>query len=304
MKNITWNEISELARLDPVELVFRSENYFYEQVKNIAEDIFDKKQVQVVMVAGPSSSGKTTFSKILDEELQEKGVMVHYIGLDDFFIDREKVPFLPSGVRDYDSPNTLDLPLVHSVIRGVLNNEWVEIPEYDFISGTRKEDKTILHIHPEDVVIIEGIHALNPLLIGDNPTERIAKVSIQPRRTFLFPDGTTLSPEELRLLRRTIRDVRTRGYDADGTADQWGEVRRAEIRYIEPYVPHADYFVDSAFDYELYLYKQCLGDTLDRSNDVLFDNIKKVMNLVENVPITDIPDSSLLNEFAALPDEG
>lgn len=300
MQKAIWSDIERSAKKDLAGLIFRSEKYFDRQVEAVADDIFDKKHVRVVMIAGPSSSGKTTFSKLLNEKLRNKGVMVHYIGMDDFFIDRDKVPFLPSGVRDFDSPETLDMELLRKVIGGVLDSEWVEIPEYDFIAGKRKEEKTILRLHDEDVVIIEGIHALNPMIIGRNDSQ-IAKISIKPRKTFIMPSGRKLEPDELRLLRRTIRDFHTRGYGFEQTAEQWEEVCIAESKYITPYTDYADYFIDSAFDYELFIYKQCIGKSLDDCRIEEYENIKNVLDEVALIPITEIPKTSLLNEFAINP---
>lgn len=297
MQKVVWSDIERAARKNIAELIFRCEKYFSRQVEAVAEDIYAKNDIKAVFVAGPSSSGKTTFSRLLNEELQKRGLKVHYMGTDDFFIDRARVPFLSSGVRDFDSPVAIDTELLKECIGGILRSEWVEVPEYDFLTGRRKEEKTLLKLHDQDVVIVEGIHALNPNVVGIYDDSVVAKVSIKPRKTFFMPSGRRLSPDELRLLRRTIRDYHTRGYGLAETAAQWAEVLRAEQTYIDPYTEYADYFVDSAFDYELFLYKQCVGDAFDKCAVHEYDNIKMVLAEVTNMPIDAIPSASLLNEF-------
>lgn len=297
-KTVYWETIEKEATESLERLIFRSEQHFDNQVDDIVKSIYEKEDVRIIMIAGPSSSGKTTFSKLLSEKLQTLGVKTHYIGLDDFFIDREKVPILPSGLRDFDSLRALDMTLLNSVIGGVLKSEWVEIPEFDFLTGKRKKEKNLICLHPEDVVVIEGIHALNPYIIKDFEPSQIAKIAIEPQKTFIMPSGTEITPDELRLLRRSIRDLYTRGHDFDATARQWEEVRKAESKYILPFLCDADYNVDSAHDYELFVYKQCLSDELNNCNTPLFNDIKKAFYEIGNTPITDIPSSSLLNEFA------
>ena len=218
--------------------------------------------------------------------------------MDDFFIDREKVPFLPSGVRDYDSLRALDMPLLNKVIKSILHSEQISIPEYDFIEGKRKKEFKELTLFPEDLVIIEGIHALNPILINDFDSSRIVKVVIRPQRSFVMPSGIVLEPEELRLLRRTIRDYYTRGHSIDATAKQWNEVRRAEDKYITPYLTTANYNVDSAHEYELFLYKEYLGTILKDTTNTYYTNIRNAFLEISDTPIGDIPETSLLTEFA------
>lgn len=297
-KQVDWKTIERDAKENLAGLIFDCEQYFDNQIDAVAKGIYDAENVRVIMIAGPSSSGKTTFSKMLSDRLQHYGIKTHYIGMDDFFIDREKVPFLPSGVRDYDSLRALDMPLLNKVIKSILHSEQISIPEYDFIEGKRKKEFKELTLFPEDLVIIEGIHALNPILINDFDSSRIVKVVIRPQRSFVMPSGIVLEPEELRLLRRTIRDYYTRGHSIDATAKQWNEVRRAEDKYITPYLTTADYNVDSAHEYELFLYKEYLGTILKDTTNTYYTNIRNAFLEISDTPIGDIPETSLLTEFA------
>ena len=299
MQDINWKRIEAMAANDLARLIVDSELYFDHQVEALAQHIYAMHEVRVILVAGPSSSGKTTFSHLLCDHLQHLGVKAHYIGMDDFFINRENVPFLPSGVRDYDSLAAMDLPLLHQVIEGVLNAHWVEIPKFDFVSGTRKAEMELLHLQEQDLVLIEGIHALNPALLpAGTDLAKICKVGIKPRRNFVFEEGTILPADELRLLRRTIRDYYTRGHSFAATAKQWAEVCAAESVNITPYMDTADYNIDSSFDYELFIYKQCLGNMLDDCDLPEYRHIRDAMREVSYVPDIHIPSASLLNEFA------
>ncbi len=298
MREVNFEQITQQALVSPEGLVFESERRFDHQVEVLAHRIYEVKDISLLMVAGPSSSGKTTFSLKLQSALQDLGVKVHYIGLDDFFIDRDKVPFLPSGLRDYDSPEAMDLPFLRRTLEGVINNEWVEVPTYNFLTGKREKELRLLRIHSEDVVVVEGIHALNPTLLKGLDTSKVCRVGICPRRTFVFPSGVALPPDDLRLLRRTLRDNYTRGHSFEDTAKQWAEVCAAEDKYIRPYLVTADHDVDSSFEYELFVYKHCLKNDLEKVDLPAFANLKLVMREVKDIPLIHIPTGSLLNEFA------
>lgn len=298
MRQIDWHQIEERAQHDLAGLVFDNEKQFANQVQAVAQQLYDVHDIRIVMVAGPSSSGKTTFCNLLSNSLQRMGVKVHHIELDDFFINRDQVPMLSSGVRDFDSPTALDLPLLRQVMNGVAHAEWVEVAKYDFITGTRREEKTLYRIQEQDVVLVEGIHALNPQLVEGVDAMKICRIGIKPRCSFLMPSGIEMSPEDLRLLRRTIRDYYTRGHSLEATLRQWGEVCRAESLYITPYINSADYNIDSCHPYELFVYKHCLHGVVDNCTLPPFEVIRQTLQQVSEIPFIEIPKGSLLNEFA------
>lgn len=297
MEDIIWKEVEEQAALNIAGLVYRSEKYFDNQVEELARAIFNDKEIKIVFVAGPSSSGKTTFSKLLQHDLRALGIMAHYVGLDDFFINREDLPILPSGLKDFDSIHAIDLPLVQQAITGILNNEWVEVPKYNFLTGEREDEHFILKFMPNDIVIVEGIHGLNPMFSKMFGVDKSAKVAIRPMRNIRMPSGRILSCEELRLLRRAIRDVNTRGYSFEDTARQWKEVRAVEEKMIYPYMDQADFKIDSGHEYELFLYKQSTAKYLKDCYSDEFANIRECMKEISNKSIPEIPATSLLNEF-------
>ncbi|NCA66702.1 MAG: hypothetical protein EOM87_01410 [Clostridia bacterium] len=295
---IKWKNIEDLANKNIASLVFNSELNFNLQVHTIADVIYNNKNIKLVLIAGPSASGKTTFANLLSERLVFLGANVHRISLDDFFFNRDDIEFLPSGVRDFDSPKALDMNALRNVLQGIINGDAVEIPQFDFATGTRGKASNILYTEQEDVVIIEGIHALNPLLFeGFNPKCQVHKIAIAPRRNFSMPDNRKIAPNDLRLLRRLIRDYFTRGHTLQATVAQWKEVLLAEKQYVLPYLEAADSLVDSVYEYELIIYKHCFYNKLASSEVKGLEELKAALATVADFEIPSIPFSSLINEF-------
>ncbi len=297
-KTINWDTIESLARKDIASLVFNSELSFNLQVEGVAKRIGENNKIKLVLIAGPSASGKTTFASLLAERLIYKGANVHRISLDDFFYNREDIELLPSGVKDFDSPKALDMCTLRAVIYGILHGEAVEIPQFDFSIGRRKKETEILYVEEGDAVIIEGIHALNPVLFENFTVNgHIYRISIAPRREFNMSGNIKILPDDLRLLRRLIRDYYTRGHDLEATIRQWREVIAAEKQYVLPYMDSADSLVDSVYDYELLIYKRCFFDKLASKDIEGLESLKAALFKVADLPVPSIPSSSLINEF-------
>lgn len=296
---INWEKMESLAKTHLSSLIYNSEFNFDSQIIEIADKIYEKESVKMIMIAGPSASGKTTFANLLADRLEFRGVKVHRISTDDFFIDRDKIEVLPSGVRDFDSISAMDVGLLAYTLEQILEGRRVVIPAFDFIEGKRAGETRELKAQPQDITIVEGIHALNPVVLGKYAIdeESVVGVYISPRRDFLLPSGRHLAPVELRLLRRILRDYYSRGYSLTDTLLQWEEVLKAERVYIYPYVYKACFTVDSVYDYELLVYKRCLGNVLDGYPNKWTDNIRQVLKEVSTIPDMTIPSTSLLNEF-------
>ena len=296
---IRWSDMETLAKNHLSSLIYNSEFNFDSQVIEIADKIYQKHSAKMIMIAGPSASGKTTFSNLLASRLEFRGIKVHRISTDDFFIDRDKIPYLPSGLRDLDSISAMDVGLLTYTLEQILEGHPVVIPAFDFVSGKRAGETRELRPEPQDVTIVEGIHSLNPVLLGKYAIDgdSVIGIYITPRRDFLLPSGRHIAPVELRLLRRILRDYYSRGYSLSDTLNQWSEVLRAERTTIYPYVYKASHTVDSVYDYELLVYKRCLGNSLDECPNNWTDNIREVLKEVSNIPDMTIPKTSLLNEF-------
>lgn len=298
-KNIIWTKVEELATKNMAGLVFNSELNFDFQVHKIAEDLYSKASINIVLVAGPSASGKTTFTCLLKDRMEFLGVKTHVLALDDFFIDRDKIKILPSGVSDFDSINALDLKHLNNTLRSIFKGRTVTLPKFDFLSGIRiKGDKNI-EMHDKDLLIIEGIHALNPLILNSKALEEKAlRVFIAPARSIIMDSGEVLEPNDLRLIRRIIRDYYTRGHSLKKTLMQWSEVLQAEQKYIYPHYDKANYYVDSVYDYELIIYKSCLYDKIKEEKMEGLKKVKTILGEVKDFNLPTIPKTSLLNEFA------
>lgn len=305
MSDIIWKNVEKLAVQNVSALVVNCEHNFNRQIYAVADDIFDKSEVSLVLIAGPSASGKTTSADLLAERLEARGIKTHRVSTDDYFIDKDKIPVLSSGLKDYDSLRAVNVPLLQQHIQTILNYGKITLPRFDFLKGKSFPDGDIVDCGPEDVVIIEGIHALNPAIISwrGDVNARIKKISIAPRRSFIMESGIKLIPDELRLLRRLIRDFYTRGYSFEETLKQWSEVKEAENVYILPYVGLADYKIDSVYDYELIVYKQCIYSRLKDTHLEALQIIRKALAEVNGMRIETIPKNSLLNEFVGFMDD-
>lgn len=307
MESIIWKDIEKMAEKNIAQLIFNSELSFDMQIHNIATDIYKANKVKMVLIAGPSASGKTTTCNMLAGRLEYMGVKVHHLSTDDFFLDRDDIAYLPSGLQDFDSINSLNTPLLQKTLVDILDNKIVSVPEYDFINGKCVLDRRTIEMTNHDIVIVEGIHAHNPIILSamDNSIyeNSIIKVYISPNRNYRMPNGEILEPSELRLLRRLIRDYCHRGHGIEKTLVQWKEVLNAEELYIKPYIPYANYIIDSSYEYELIVYKECIYDVIKKSALDRIQLLKRVLSQVVSRKIEKIPKTSLLNEFAYIIEE-
>ena len=296
---INWSYMEYFAKTRLASLIYNSEYNFDSQVIKIADKIYAERSVKMIMIAGPSASGKTTFANLLADRLEFRGVKVHRISTDDFFIDRDKIEVLPSGLLDMDSLGAMDVKLLTYTLESLLEGRRVVVPRFDFIEGKRAGDTREIIPEESDITIVEGIHALNPVVLGKYGIhdDSIVGIYITPRRDFLLPSGHTIAPVELRLLRRILRDHYSRGHSLADTLAQWDEVLKAERVNIYPFVHKANFTVDSVYDYELLVYKRCLGTSLDAYPNKWTDNIREALREVSDIPNMTIPETSLLNEF-------
>lgn len=235
------------------EVIQVAEAYQSKQIENIAEEITRRFQdgVRVVLISGPSSSGKTTFRKRLEIQLLVNLLRPVGISLDDYFIDRDKTPLDENGEKDYESLYALDLELFEQHMIQLMQGEEVELPSYNFVTGKREYKNHFLKMSENSILIVEGIHGLNPELTAHIPPEKIFKVYVSALTTISLDDHNWIPASDNRLLRRIVRDYRYRGYSAEQTISRWENVRRGEDKWIFPFQENADVMFNSAMIYEL-----------------------------------------------------
>ena len=232
------------------EVVLVSEALHEGRIAEIAAMIADRRQdARLVLIAGPSSSGKTTFSKRLSIQLLARGLSPYPIGLDHFFVDRDKTPKDEDGEYDYESLYALDLKRLNHDLRRLIDGECVRLPRYDFINGRQEEGEEV-QLAQDQIVLLEGIHGLNPELIPEIPAEHALRIYVSALTQLNLDRFNRVSTTDTRLIRRIVRDASQRGYSATETIRRWESVRRGEKRYIFPYQENADVMFNSALVYE------------------------------------------------------
>jgi uridine kinase len=231
------------------EIVLVSEAMHERHLSQIAGQIAERES-SIVLIAGPSSSGKTTFSRRLSVQLLANGISPYPLELDHYFIERDKTPLDKDGKPDYEAIEALDLPLLAEHLEGLVSGDKVHLPRYNFISGMR-EGGDVVQLHKGQVLILEGIHGLNPRLIPGLLAGRAFKVYVSALTQVNLDRHNRVSTTDTRLIRRIVRDARERGYSATQTISRWEAVRRGEKRYIFPYQENCDVMFNSALVYEL-----------------------------------------------------
>ena len=273
-------------------------NQIIDQVKEIKKS---GNKIKVILLAGPSSSGKTTSCSKLAMYLHSFGLVPRMISMDNFFKDRVDTPKKENGEYDFECLEALDLKLFNKTIRDLLDGKKVKMPTFDFYAGEKKFKKEMV-MGKTDILLIEGIHALNPKLLSDIPRENKYKVYLSPLTAVNIDKDNRMSTTDNRLLRRMIRDNRTRGYNVSQTLDLWSDVRAGEEKYIFPYQDEADYVFNTSLIYEFCVLKTYVLPLLysvkpDNPNYSEAVRLMKVLNVFLPIPSEAIPADSILREF-------
>ena len=272
------------------------------KIAKIAEEIASRKGVKLVLLAGPSSSGKTTSCKRLSIQLAVNGLKPLQISLDDYFVDREKTPKDASGEYDYESIYALDLDLINEQFNALFRGEEVELPKYDFQSGKSKKSGNRLKMNDNNVLVVEGIHALNPELTAHIPQEQIFRVYASALTTILLDNHNYIPTTDNRLLRRIIRDNKYRGVSAQETIHRWPSVRAGENKWIFPFQENADAMLNTAMLYELAVIKMQAEPLLQQVPENCEEyaeayRLLKFLKYFKGIPYNNLPPTSLLREF-------
>ena len=284
------------------ELIQLSEALQEKKIAQIADEIANRKNVKMVLIAGPSSSGKTTTCKRLSIQLAVNGIHPIGISLDDYFLDRDQTPRDETGDYDFEHLHALNIPLLNEQMNALFRGEEIELPRYNFQLGKSEKSGKRLRLKGNEVLILEGIHALNPELTAQIPNEQIFRVYASALTTILLDNHNYIPTTDNRLLRRIIRDHKYRGVNALGSIRRWASVRKGENRWIFPYQENADAIFNSAMLFELAVIKQQAEPLLDQVPENCEEyaeayRLLKFLRYIKPIPEDQIPPTSLLREF-------
>ena len=283
-------------------LIQLSEALQEKKIAQIADEIASRKHVKMVLIAGPSSSGKTTTCKRLSIQLAVNGIHPIGISLDDYFLDRDQTPRDETGDYDFEHLPALNIPLLNEQMNALFSGEEIELPRYNFQLGKSEKSGKRLQLKGNEVLILEGIHALNPELTAQIPNEQIFRVYASALTTILLDNHNYIPTTDNRLLRRIIRDHKYRGVNALGSIRRWASVRKGENRWIFPFQENADAIFNSAMLFELAVIKQQAEPLLEQVPENCDEyaeayRLLKFLRYIKPIPEDQIPPTSLLREF-------
>ncbi len=295
-------EINEqLTKEKMSDLIKVMESFHEKRISDMADKIKREKK-KIILIAGPSSSGKTTFAKRLCIHLKINGLKPHVIGLDDYYKNRVDIPVDENGKRNFESVNTLELDMINRDLTRMLNGEKVEVPHFNFVKGEKEYKGRTIEMHEEDVLVIEGIHGLNDLVTKEVSSDVKFKIFISPLTQLNVDDTNRISTRDTRILRRIVRDNRTRGANAQVTISMWPDVIAGEHENIFPYQEQADEIFNSALIYELGVIKPYVEPILfnvDR-NEAEYSEARRLLKFLHAflaIPHDSVPETSIIREF-------
>ena len=284
------------------QLIMVSEALQEKKIAKIADEIAQRKGIKMVLIAGPSSSGKTTTCKRLSVQLAVNGIKPIGISLDDYFLDREKTPRDEKGDYDFENLHALNLPLFNEQLTALFQGDEIELPRYDFPTGTSQKSGKHLRLGENEILVVEGIHALNPELTAQIPNEQIFRVYASALTTVLLDNHNYIPTTDNRLLRRIIRDHKYRAVTAQETIRRWPSVRAGENKWIFPFQENADAMFNTAMLFELAVIKSQAEPLLEAVPENCPEyaeayRLLKFLRYIKPIPETQIPPTSLLREF-------
>ena len=284
------------------DLINVSEALQEKKISQMAETIANKEGVRVVLIAGPSSSGKTTFCKRLSVQLLTCGIKPVQISLDDYFVNRVDTPKDETGDYDYESLYALNIPLINEQFTALFKGEEVQLPSYNFQTGISEMKGKKLRLEPNNVLIVEGIHALNPILTKDIDDDKKFRIYASALTTILLDDHNYIPTTDNRLIRRIVRDYKYRGCSAQETIRRWPSVRAGEKKWIFPYQENADVMFNTAMLYEVAVLKAQAEAVLEQVPENCDEyaeayRLRKFLSYFASLPFRSLPPTSLLREF-------
>lgn len=305
-KRFNLMHASDLNRIvsnaEVTELILNSENYYDAQLNKTAEEILKRGNVRLVLLAGPSSSGKTTTSKKLMNNLRCRGAHVVQISVDNYFVDKEKTPLGPDGNYDFESLYAVDVKLFNKHLTDLMKGERVQLPVYNFVTGKREYKGDYIQLREDDIMIVEGIHCLNDELTKSIDKQYKYKVYVSPLVELNIDNHNHIHTTDIRKLRRIVRDSKTRGHGALETLKMWTSIRQGEEKNIYPYQDEADKVINSSLMYEIGVLKTYVEPLLFCVNEdeEVYPEALRLINFLRNflpIPSDDVPIDSVLREF-------
>lgn len=289
------DDINERAHTNPNGLISSSENTYREQIDKIANDILSGGY-RIILMAGPSSSGKTTSSNLIRRRLLDRGFESIVISMDDFFKDRIDTPKLENGDYDFENVTALDLEYLNAFTNDLFEKRQVYLPKFNFKTGNREKKYKKIVLNPKTIIIIEGIHALNPIVFKSHQDD-MYKIYICVNSDYNFGKNLVIPAQKVRLMRRIIRDFHHRGMTVETTTKMWQNVLAGENVYIKPYKNTANALINSSHAYEVLMYAEALIPLLKESDHELAKELLAMLNKCQKLSPALLPDDSLLNEF-------
>ena len=299
-KRLVEIDLYNVAAQNPAALAQMSEQSYRQRVEYAARKIRDSR-AKIVMLTGPSASGKTTSAHKVAKALEASGTPAHVISLDNFFKGAQYYPRLPDGTLDYENPDTLDMPLIRQCLSELSTTGKAVLPIYDFATESRSSETETLDLEG-GVCIVEGIHALNPELTGLVKGDDVYRIYAGLREEYCIDGRRVINTQDIRLCRRTLRDAAARGRSPAKTLAMWDRVLDGETRYIKGFKTTADFLLDTSFTYELgliakLLRKVCQRFTLEGHNAELWDETARRFEHVAPLELELLPEDSMLREF-------
>lgn len=301
MSDLNLEVLNERAQNAPSELISGAEKSYYNIISEIAERILCDSEIRIVLLAGPSGSGKTTSANLISDALKSRGRESMVISLDDFYrnSDDESYPRLDSGERDFESLDALNIPELQNMLMNVSEGDAFLIPKYDFKIGRRSG--VTRHVPMQDgVVIIEGLHALNPRVFSLLPKKRVFKIFISVSTNINDAGERILSGRKIRFVRRMVRDSIYRNADASHTLSMWKNVLRGEDIYLYPHRDNADISFNTFHEFELGVMRKFVLNLISEElaeEDVYAKTVRNALSFVYPIDISLVPESSLIREF-------
>ncbi|MCL2860592.1 MAG: nucleoside kinase [Oscillospiraceae bacterium] len=300
--NMLYKLNEKVRKHDIINYILLAEALHEKKIANIADEILKRKDVKMVLIAGPTSSGKTTFAKRLGLQLRLDGFELVTISVDNYFKERENTPKDEEGNYDFENIEAIDLELFNSHLQKLLAGEEIDVPTFDFTKGKKIFNGTKMRLKDDEILVIEGIHCLNDKLTKIIDKQKKFKIYISALAVLGIDFHNKISAIDTRLIRRIVRDYQFRGYSAKHTLEMWSSVRRGESKYIEPFVEDADMMFNSSLMYELGVLKDYALPLLEKIDNTLpeYSEAKRLitlLNFFESISKDEIPRVSLLREF-------